>query len=140
MNFKKTVETTLKSFKEKKSKETKYLYIINLGKSLPTFPEREKKIENKVLGCLSNTYLISNYKNNLVFFKATSDSLISKGLAALLINIYNEQPLKTIINNPPYFLKNLNLHTLLSPNRINGIFSIYSLMKEKSISIFNNLK
>jgi len=139
--FKEKIEKKiLTPFKEKTSNEKKYFYIINIGKQLNSFPEKEKKLENKVLGCQSNTYIISNYKNSLLFFNACSDSLISQGLAALLISIYNEEPLKTIIDNPPHFLQSLNLNTLLSPNRINGLFSIYSLMREKAILILNNLK
>ena len=60
--------------------DDKYEYIIDLGKKLPPLEEQHKKDENRVRGCQSTVWLVSDYRDGKIFFKADSDSVIVKGL------------------------------------------------------------
>src|SRR5512147_3163541 len=67
--------------------DDKYEYIIDLGKRLPPLEDEFKKDENKVRGCQSTVWLVSDYREGKVFFKAESDSVIVKGLISMLIRV-----------------------------------------------------
>ena len=131
--FNKNIKTIKNIFKDKDDNESKYLAIINLGKNLSPLDSELKSPINKVDGCQSTTYLHTDYKDNVLLFKAESDALISAGLAALLIIAYNNLPPEVIINNPPLFIKDLNIHASLSPNRSNGLAQMYIRMKEDAL-------
>jgi cysteine desulfuration protein SufE len=67
--------------------DDKYEYIIDLGKKLPPLEDQYKKDENKVRGCQSTVWLVADYKDGKVFFKAESDAVIVKGLISMLIRV-----------------------------------------------------
>ena len=56
--------------------DDKYEYIIDLGKKLPPLEEEFKKDENKVRGCQSTVWLVADYRDGKVFYKAESDAVI----------------------------------------------------------------
>lgn len=113
--------------------EEKYLKIIALGKEAAPFPEEEKKEENKVRGCQSTVYLHCSSVNGLLYFAIESDALISAGLAALLLAVYNGEDAETILKCPPSFIEELNLNASLSPSRANGLYSIHLRMKQEAL-------
>ena len=67
--------------------EEKYEYIIDLGKKLEPLDDKYKAGENIIKGCQSTVWLISEFKNGKVFFKADSESVIVKGLVGMLIKV-----------------------------------------------------
>ena len=76
----------------------KYEYIIDLGKKLPPLEDQFKLDENRVRGCQSTVWLVADYKNGKVHFKAESDSVIVKGLISMLIRVLSNQTPDEIIN------------------------------------------
>lgn len=121
--------------------EAKYEKIIQLGKTLPDIDPSLKVEKNLVQGCQSQMYLVSALENNKVFFTAFSDALISSGLAYLLISAYNNQSPEIILKEPPHFLEDLGLFSLLSPIRSNGVKSLYLKMQQETVLLmhqFNN--
>ena len=71
--------------------ESKYEYIIDLGKKLPPLEEEYKIDENKVRGCQSTVWLVTDYRDGKVFYKAESDAVIVKGLISMLIRVLSGQ-------------------------------------------------
>src|SRR5450432_4914440 len=67
--------------------DDKYEYIIDLGKKLPALEDQYKKDENRVRGCQSTVWLVADYKDGRIFYKAESDAVIVKGLISLLIRV-----------------------------------------------------
>ncbi|MEN9343264.1 MAG: cysteine desulfuration protein sufE [Chlamydiota bacterium] len=106
-----------------------YLKIIELGKALPSFPEEQKLPHNLVKGCQSQMYLTVSVDKGKLQFRAYSDALISAGLAALLLALYNDEPPEVILSCPPTLLTDLNLQKSLSPGRSNGLASLFNKMK-----------
>jgi cysteine desulfuration protein SufE len=114
--------------------EEKYSYLIDLGRALPPYPEALRTPERIVSGCQSTLYLDAEMDPlGALLFQATSDALISQGLAALLIQVYSDLAPEIILLNPPLFLHELGLFASLSPHRSNGLASIYARMKEEAI-------
>ena len=111
--------------------ESKYEKIIELGLKLPPLPKEEKTPLNLVAGCQSKTYItVKVQEDKTLYFTADSDALISKGLAALLIQIYQGEKPEALLLCPPTVLQKLKLLDLLSPLRSNGLKSIFYKMRE----------
>lgn len=117
--------------------DDKYAYIIELGKSLPPFPEDQRKDENLIKGCQSKVWLTSSFENGLVYFMADSDALIVKGLVSLLIKVYSNQHPEDIINTEPYFIDAIGMRQHLSMTRSNGLTSMVKQMKLHALAYKN---
>lgn len=107
----------------------KYEYVIKMGRKLPEFPEEYRKDENKVRGCQSQVWLFAELNDKKVHFYADSDALIVKGLASLLLSVYNDQEPDDILTTPPDFINKIGMDTHLSPTRSNGLFSMIKQIK-----------
>ena len=130
-------QTALKQlFESLTSPEQKYHKIIELGQALPAYPHEYKTPEKIVNGCQSLMYL-HTYRSddgNVSFF-ADSEALISRGLAALLIAIYQGESPETILMCPPSCLESLGIQASLSPSRSNGLASLYLKMKRDALML-----
>ena len=115
------------------SEESRYEKIIEFGRQqIPLMPN-EKTAVNIVKGCQSTMYLTSKLLDGLVFFQSESDALISSGLAAILIFVYNGETPETILKCPPNYLEELKIGASLTPNRANGLYSIHLRMKQDAL-------
>ena len=102
MNDTKTIATIedeiVEEFSLFDSWDDKYEYIIDLGKKLAPLEDQYKTDENRVRGCQSTVWLVADYKEGKVFFKAESDAVIVKGLISLLIRVLSGHTPDEIIN------------------------------------------
>jgi cysteine desulfuration protein SufE len=130
----KKIEALISHFSSLPSREALYSEIMLWGKKLQPFEAEWKKETNRVMGCQSIMYLYSCLENSRVYFYATSDALISAGLAALLIEVYSGEPAETILLSPPQFLEDLGIPSLLTPGRANGLASLFLKMKQEALS------
>lgn len=118
------------------TEEKKYEKIIELGRTQKNLSPADKIPENFVKGCQSLMYLKSHLNNGLVFFEGESDALISAGLAAILIMVYNGESPETILKCPPAYLDELGISASLTPNRANGLYSIHLRMKQDALKYY----
>jgi len=107
--------------------EERYSYIIALGKELAPMKSKEEKF--LVKGCQSQVWLIPNFNGKTVHFTGDSDALISKGLLALLLSLFNNKTPQEILNTPDTFLKDLGILEHISMNRTNGVLSMLKQIK-----------
>ncbi len=105
--------------------ESRYQYIIDLGKALPTIPEAERLPELKVKGCQSDVWLITNVSAEHMTFQVDSDAIIVRGLLGLVMAAYNNKTAAEIVafDIDGYFTA-LDLERHLSPTRGNGLRAI----------------
>jgi len=104
--------------------QDKYAHIIDLGRNLDPLPAEEKTEANRVLGCQSLVYLISEYKEGRLHFQAESDALIVQGLIGILMRIYNDRTPEEILAASLSFLEEIGLSNHLSTSRTNGLHSM----------------
>ena len=121
-------------FAECKTPELKYEKIIALGRQLPPFPQELKLPGSLVKGCQSQMYLYSTLIDGKVHFQVHSEALISSGLAALLLAVYDDESPETVLGCPPLFLDELAIHGSLSPSRSNGLSSLFLRMKQDAVN------
>lgn len=114
--------------------EDKYEYIIDLGKRLPPLEPEYKTDENKVRGCQSSVWLIAEYRDGLIFFKAESDAVIVKGLISLLIRVLSGHTPDEILSAPLTFIQDIGMTTHLAQTRSNGLLSMVKQMKNYALA------
>ncbi|MCM2281290.1 MAG: SufE family protein [Bdellovibrionaceae bacterium] len=105
--------------------EDRYKRLIEKGKALGDLPDDLKQEKYKVRGCQSQVWLHAHLTDSgQVIFRADSDALIVKGLAAILLDVYSMATPEEILNTPPQFVKDLGFESHLSPSRANGLFAM----------------
>jgi len=114
--------------------DEKYEYIIDLGKKLPPLEEEYKIDENKVRGCQSTVWLVADYVDGKVFFKAESDAVIVKGLISMLIRVLSGHTPKQIIEAKLNFIQEIGMTTHLAQTRSNGLLSMVKQMKNFALA------
>lgn len=103
----------------------RYAYIIDLGGTLPEFPENEKTPQNIIEGCQSRVWITaSKTDDGKIHFQADSDALIVKGIVSLLMRVINDRTPDEILGTDLYFIDRIGLKEHLSPTRSNGLVAM----------------
>jgi cysteine desulfuration protein SufE len=138
MNERKTIEEVENEIVEEFSLfdtwDEKYEYIIDLGKKLPELEDQHKIDINKVKGCQSTVWLVADYSDGKVFFKADSDAVIVKGLISMLIRVLSGHTPDEIINAKLDFIQKIGMTTHLAQTRSNGLLSMVKQMKNFAVA------
>jgi cysteine desulfuration protein SufE len=114
--------------------DDKYEYIIDLGNKPAPLEEQYKKDENKVKGCQSTVWLVADYSNGRVYFKAESNSVIVQGLISLLIRVLSGQKPDDIVEAKLEFLNEIGMMTHLAQTRSNGLLAMVKQMKNYALA------
>lgn len=111
--------------------EDRYATVIDMGKSLPPLDDALKTPTTKVEGCASQVWLHPRISDQTFRFDGDSDAMIVKGLIAVLIALYNDQPLDQIAKiDAPAELARLGLNEHLSSQRSNGLRAMVERIRE----------
>jgi cysteine desulfuration protein SufE len=109
--------------------EDKYEYIIDMGKKLKPLDDIYKKEETKIKGCQSTVWMVSEYKDDKVYYKAESDAVIVKGLVSMLIRVLSGHAPEEIISAKLEFIDQIGMKQHLAQTRSNGLLSMVKQMK-----------
>src|ERR1700741_3480674 len=114
--------------------DDKYEYIIDLGKKLAPLDEKYKMDENRVRGCQSTVWLVADFRDGKVFYKAESDAVIVKGLISMLIRVLSGQTVDDIIQAKLNFIQEIGMTTHLAQTRSNGLLAMVKQMKNFALA------
>ena len=114
--------------------DDKYEYIIDLGKKLPELDPQYKVDENRVRGCQSTVWLVADYNDGRIFYKAESDAVIVKGLISLLIRVLSGHRPEEIMDAKLDFIQRIGLSTHLAQTRSNGLLAMVKQMKHFALA------
>ena len=113
--------------------EDRYRYLIDLGKTLEPLSEDEHSDANKVRGCASQVWLVSQASDGsapVITFRGDSDAHIVRGLIAILISLFSGAPAQEITEERAReVFARIGLDTHLSPQRSNGLASMVRRLK-----------
>jgi len=112
----------------------RYEYVISLGKSLPAIDSAKKTDEHIIKGCQSQVWIDAKSENGLMYFYADSDSTIVKGLIALFVRVFNEQPAEEILKADMAFIERTGLKEHLAPTRANALSLMLAEMKKYALN------
>lgn len=121
----------VKSFQLVKDPTQRYKQLLFYAQKLKGFPEEQKIDQNKVPGCTSQVWILSEFKEGKFYFLADSDSQLTKGLAGLLVEGLRGSSKEEILNVPPEFIEKLGLKQTLTPSRTNGFLNMLKLVKQR---------
>ena len=109
-------------FSESNSWEENYRKIIELGKKLQKFDEKNKQERWLIKACQSPLWLkVEKNSSDQLVLTGDSEGLITKGILALVIAFYNERSPEEILKDKPLFIEKLELSQYLSSRRTNGL-------------------
>lgn len=128
-----TIETRVDEIAEELSffedELEKYEYLVDAGKELKALEENEKKDEYLIQGCTSQVWLISEERDGKLIFRGDSNTVIVKGLVALIIKIFSNLTPREIVAFDFAKLNALGLSEIITPNRQNGLKSMIERIK-----------
>jgi cysteine desulfuration protein SufE len=99
-------------------------YIVDRGKKASGLPEDLRIDSFKIEGCMSQLWVVPEFRDGFCHFHSESDSAIVKGIASLLCDFYSEAKPEEIVQTDADFLGEVGITQHLSPNRRNGLSRI----------------
>jgi cysteine desulfuration protein SufE len=121
-------------FEEFETWEEKYERLIEIALESQKMDAKDKIDTNKIQGCSSRAWLVSELRDGKLYFKADSDSLIVKGLTSLLTKIYSGLSPQEIVDLEPVFIDKIGFKKHLSANRASGLGAFLDEIKKISRS------
>ena len=131
-----TIDEITENFEVLDEWDDRYRYVIELGRMLAPFPETARTETNKVQGCASQVWLITDVQRDgaagpVLRFVGDSDAHIVRGLIAILFAIYSGKPAQDILQADALDLfDRLGLREHLTPQRSNGLKSMVGRIRE----------
>ena len=108
----------------------KYKFLIDQAKNAKNFPEEYRNDSFKVSGCQAQVWLVPKLHENKLSFYYDSDAFISKGMITILCDIYGDRSSEEIKKTDFSLLNTLELDSLLTPGRRNGVYAMLEKIKE----------
>ncbi|XP_042039822.1 sufE-like protein 1, chloroplastic/mitochondrial [Salvia splendens] len=131
------LQEIVKLFQAVQEPKAKYEQLLFYGRNLNTLDSKYKTPENKVQGCVSQVWVRAYFdEDKNVIFEADSDSMLTKGLAALLVQGLSGRPVEEIVRVSPDFATLLGLQQSLTPSRNNGFLNMLKLMQKKALQLY----
>jgi cysteine desulfuration protein SufE len=120
------IEEIIDNFSVLDDWDDRYRYLIELGRELRPLAEAAHNDANKVQGCASQVWLVTNVRPNgadgpVLTFAGDSDAHIVRGLIAILFAIFSGKTAKSILATDALALfEKIGLREHLTPQRSNG--------------------
>lgn len=135
-------------FEEMEDWDDRYEFLIELGRELPPLPDDYRLDKNKVDGCMSTVWMVTELEqpvgqaengdvatSSKLTVHADSDSIMVKGLIAILLAAYSNRSVQyAAAYDIDKLFQRLGLNQHLSPNRRNGLFSMVKRIKAAVVS------
>jgi len=99
-------------------------YIVDRGKKARGLPDDLKIDSFKIEGCMSQLWVVPEFRDGVCAYNSESDSAIVKGIASLLCDFYSGAKPAEIVETDADFLGEVGITQHLSPNRRNGLSRI----------------
>ena len=130
-----TIDELLETFEDLQEWEERYGFLIELGAELPEMDESLKNDTTKVDGCMSQVWMVADVNEGesgraAMEITADSDSIIVKGLIAVLLALFNGRtPTEVCDADPEDIFTKLGLKQHLSGQRRNGLYAMVQRVK-----------
>jgi cysteine desulfuration protein SufE len=113
--------------------QDRYEYVIALGRKLAPLPDSARDTDHLIKGCQSQVWLDADFRDGKVEYFADSDSLITKGMIALFIQVLNQQSPDDILTADLSFIERTGLKEHLAPTRANALSLMATQMKQRAL-------
>ena len=114
----------LSELAELTSTDDRYKFIIEMGRKAPSLSDEQRQDKFLIQGCMSQAWLVPEFKSGVVHFYVDSDAAIVKGIMAILVAVYGGNSPEENLSLSPEFLREGGITEHLSMNRRNGLSSV----------------
>jgi len=109
--------------------DDKWKFLLKIAKEHNGMDDSLKQDKFIVKGCAAKMFLVPEYKDGILIFHLDTEGgestpLLSRGLGALALKIYNNQKPADILAAKPEFFQEIGLQIGLTPTRANGFASL----------------
>jgi cysteine desulfuration protein SufE len=116
--------------------EERIAYVIELGRQLEPLSDEERSEQNRVRGCASQVWLVSERRPQApekLFFRGDSDAHLVRGEVAMLLRVFSGRtPAEILSIDPQALFARLGLKDALTQQRSNGLFSMMSRIQNEA--------
>jgi len=116
--------------------EERISYIIDLARALEPLPDDARIEANKVRGCSSQVWLVSERRADApekLYFRGDSDAHLVRGEVAMLMRIFSGRtPQEILAVDPQALFEKLGLKEALTMQRSNGLFSMMKRIQDEA--------
>lgn len=102
----------------------RYAYLTEQAKNMPEEYQQVRKDENAVSGCQSQVWVDADYRNGRLYFRADSDTVLTKGIIALILQVVDGRTPEEIVGTDLYVFRETGMESNLSPARSDGLNAI----------------
>ena len=128
-----TIDSLVEDFGFLDDWEDRYRFVIELGRNLPDLPDAERTDANKVRGCASQVWLVTEIVGNgepRIGFRGDSDAHIVRGLIAILLALYSGRTAREILEiDAEAVFARIGLREHLTSQRSNGLTSMVARIR-----------
>ena len=115
--------------------EERYRHIIDLGRGLAPMSEAERSEDNRVRGCASQVWLVTERADGRLRFRGDSDAHIVRGLVAIVLRLLSDRtPGDITAFDAKAAFPRLGLAGALSTQRSNGLTSMIERIRRDAAS------
>ncbi|MFP1631601.1 SufE family protein [Zhengella sp. ZM62] len=136
-----TIDSIREDFSFLDDWEERYRYVIDLGRELPPITDAEHNDANKVQGCVSQVWLVTDAgpgPDPVIGFRADSDAHIVRGLVAIMLALHSGKHASEILaTDAEGTLRDLGLDEHLTPQRANGVRAMIARIRREAESRMN---
>lgn len=116
--------------------EERISYVIDLGRTLEPLRDDERVEQNKVRGCTSQVWLVSERRSEApekLYFRGDSDAHLVRGEIAMLMRVFSGRtPQEILTVEPRAMFDRLGLKDALTLQRSNGLFSMINRIQSEA--------
>ena len=116
--------------------EERISHVIELARSLEPISDAERTEENRVRGCISRVWLVSEHRDDQpekLYFRGDSDAHLVRGEIAMLLRIFSGRTPQEILSiDPKAVFERLGLREALTAQRSNGLFSMMNRIQQEA--------
>jgi cysteine desulfuration protein SufE len=127
--IKEKLERYLKILSNIEDAQDKFMWIMDFGKNSRPMSDSLKVRDFEVRGCQSQTWLVPHFVEDKIYFSADSAALISKGMVCIIADVYSGAMAQDIRDFDQKEFEKMNLSSLLTPGRNNGVHSMLQKIK-----------
>lgn len=104
-------------------------YLIDLARTAPPFDDVLKTDARLVPGCMSNLWVVPEFRDGRCWFRCDADSMVVKSIAHLLCSFYSDAAPADILALDPSFLREAGITEHLSSNRRNALTKVWGIIR-----------
>ncbi len=132
-----SIEQLIDDFSYLEDWEDRYAHVLDLGRALAPLSAEEHNKETLVEGCVSQVWLvrepIEETPDPTLNFRGDSDSLIVRGLIAILLLVFSGRKASEILElDASATFGSLGLDQHLTPQRANGLSAMVRRVKAEA--------